>query len=132
MDSDGNEYDPSKVIVRVGDNFDSSLEEYSLDYQANKLMQEKNLKDDKKEYAKSIILKRCKIVTGTLSASGSIALKNQDDHYDTVIIDEAAQAVESSILIPLQYCCKRLILIGDHNQLPATIFSKTCEKYNYS
>lgn len=69
MDSDGNEYDPSKVIVRVGDNFDSSLEEYSLDYQANKLMQEKNLKDDKKEYAKSIILKRCKIVTGTLSAS---------------------------------------------------------------
>ena len=28
--------------------------------------------------------------------------------------------------------CKRLILIGDQNQLPATIFSKKCEKYNYN
>lgn len=52
--------------------------------------------------------------------------------FDTVIIDEAAQAVEVSTLIPLYYKCKRLILIGDPKQLPATIFSKICEKYNYS
>jgi senataxin len=35
-------------------------------------------------------------------------------------------------LIPLQYGCKRLILIGDPNQLPATVFSKTTEKLKYS
>ena len=27
--------------------------------------------------------------------------------------------------------CKRLILIGDPQQLPATIFSKKCEKFGY-
>lgn len=38
-----------------------------------------------------------------------IYLKN----FDTVIIDEAAQAVEISTLIPLKYGCRRLIMIGD-------------------
>ena len=34
-------------------------------------------------------------------------------------------------LIFLVKGCKRLILIGDPQQLPATIFSKKCEKYKY-
>ena len=41
-----------------------------------------------------------------------------------MLIDEAAQAVEASTLIPLKYGCRRLILIGDPEQLPATVFSQ--------
>ena len=51
--------------------------------------------------------------------------------FDTVLIDEAAQAVEMSTLIPLKYACRRLILVGDPNQLPATVFSDHAQKSNY-
>ena len=44
--------------------------------------------------------------------------------FETVIIDEAAQAVELSTLIPLKYGCKRCILVGDPQQLPATVKSQ--------
>ena len=36
-----------------------------------------------------------------------------------------------STLIPLKYACRRLILIGDPNQLPATVFSEYAMKHNY-
>lgn len=48
-----------------------------------------------------------------------------------MVIDEAAQAVEVSTLIPLKYNCERLILVGDPKQLSATVFSRTAIKYNY-
>ena len=47
------------------------------------------------------------------------------------MIDESGQAVEISSLIPLIYGCKRLILIGDPKQLPATVFSPVCLQHNY-
>lgn len=51
--------------------------------------------------------------------------------FETVIIDEAAQAVELSTLISLKYGCKRAILVGDPCQLPATVLSKTAIAYQY-
>lgn len=50
--------------------------------------------------------------------NGSIA------NFDTVILDEAAQATEPSSLIPLRYGCRKLVLVGDPRQLPATCLSK--------
>ena len=47
------------------------------------------------------------------------------------MIDESGQAVEISSLIPLIYSCKRLILIGDPKQLPATVFSPICLQNHY-
>ncbi|KAK4528105.1 hypothetical protein GAYE_SCF51G6039 [Galdieria yellowstonensis] len=43
--------------------------------------------------------------------------------FETVIIDEAAQATEPSCLIPFLFQVKRCVLIGDPQQLPATVFS---------
>ena len=34
-------------------------------------------------------------------------------------------------MIPLLYGCKRLILIGDPNQLPATVFSRKSIDHKY-
>ncbi len=45
----------------------------------------------------------------------------QDDifpSYDTVIIDEAARANPSDLLIPMSQARSRIILVGDHRQLP--------------
>ena len=40
-----------------------------------------------------------------------------------MLFDEAAQASELATLIPLQYGAKRVILVGDPQQLPATVVS---------
>ena len=74
------------------------------------------------------ILYQADVVGSTLSSSGKkqfldLAL-NDDILFDTCIIDEAAQATEPSCLIPLRLGCRRLVLVGDPRQLPATIHSK--------
>jgi senataxin len=48
--------------------------------------------------------------------------------FETVIIDESAQATEPSALIPLRYGCRRLVLVGDPRQLPATVLHKHAAK----
>ncbi|KAI7678681.1 hypothetical protein KC353_g22395, partial [Hortaea werneckii] len=51
--------------------------------------------------------------------------------FKTVIIDEAAQCVEMSSLIPLKYGCIKCIMVGDPKQLPPTVFSKEAAKFQY-
>ncbi|KAJ8248898.1 hypothetical protein GJAV_G00228960 [Gymnothorax javanicus] len=46
------------------------------------------------------------------------------DHFDLVVIDECAQALESACWIPLLKA-RKCILAGDHKQLPPTIKSHT-------
>lgn len=47
--------------------------------------------------------------------------------FDCVIIDEAAQALEAVCWIPILKSKKKLILAGDHLQLPPTIKSSNAE-----
>lgn len=58
------------------------------------------------------------------SANGSVT-------FDAIVIDEACQAVELSTLIPLRYSAKRVILVGDPNQLPPTVISKEASSFAY-
>ena len=44
--------------------------------------------------------------------------KNKDITYDTVIVDEAARANPGDLMIPLTQAKRRIILVGDHRQLP--------------
>lgn len=60
--------------------------------------------------AKEAILEEADIVCATLSGSGQDILAAYE--FETVIIDEAAQAIEMSCLIPLKYGCKRCIMVG--------------------
>ncbi|CAE8582721.1 unnamed protein product [Polarella glacialis] len=53
------------------------------------------------------------------------------EDFDTVIIDEASQGVEVSTLTPLKLGCRRLILVGDPKQLPATCFSEVAKNHDY-
>ena len=40
------------------------------------------------------------------------------------IIDEASQCVEPEALLPFKFGFKKLVMVGDHKQLPATVTSK--------
>eukprot|EP00474_Spongospora_subterranea_P006053 CRZ06511.1 hypothetical protein [Spongospora subterranea] len=72
------------------------------------------------------------VLVSTLSGSGSSIVSNAPHGFHTVIIDEAAQAQEVESLIPLQYSCRKLILVGDPRQLPATVISQAAEKNGLS
>ncbi len=47
--------------------------------------------------------------------------KNIIPSYDTVIIDEAARANPSDLIIPMVQGVNRIILVGDHRQLPQMV-----------
>jgi len=66
------------------------------------------------------ILNNAEIIFATNSGAGGDFLK--DIEFDTVFIDEAAQAMEPSSLIPMVKG-KQIIFAGDHKQLPPTILS---------
>ena len=53
-------------------------------------------------------------------ASGKEAsqAKADDLQYDTVIVDEAARANPLDLLIPMSQASSRILLVGDHRQLP--------------
>lgn len=47
--------------------------------------------------------------------------KSNNSVYDTVIIDEAARVGAMDLLIPMSQAKNRIILVGDHRQLPHMI-----------
>ncbi len=59
----------------------------------------------------------------TLSSSGSEKLEKLRGFIGCLIVDEAAQATEPEILIPLQSGVRKVLLIGDPCQLPSTTMS---------
>ncbi|KAI4602251.1 DEAD-box type RNA helicase [Pestalotiopsis sp. 9143b] len=77
------------------------------------------------------ILDSAHVLCSTLSGAGHEMLKSLNVEFETVIIDEAAQCVELSALIPLKYGCSKCILVGDPKQLPPTVLSQSAQKYGY-
>lgn len=72
------------------------------------------------------------LVFATLSGSASSILTKKGSYdvfekesalFDTVVIDEGAQATEPACLIPMTLGATRCILVGDPQQLPATVLS---------
>ncbi|QGW95334.1 nuclease [Aeromonas veronii] len=57
------------------------------------------------------------LVTGTCVGIGQRHIGIRDNQYDWVIIDEAARSIASELAIAMQVG-KRVLLVGDHQQLP--------------
>ena len=76
------------------------------------------------------ILSRADVVLGTLTSSSNDGpLKYlPDGHFDVTVIDECSQALETSCWI-VAASAKKLILAGDHLQLPPTNCRKRLPKY---
>ena len=71
------------------------------------------------------ILSRADIITATLVGANHYTVRNLK--YGTVVIDEAAQAIEPACWIPVLKA-EKLIMAGDHYQLPPTIKSSEAAK----
>ena len=66
-----------------------------------------------------------RVVLATLHGAGGYQLRNEE--FDVVIIDEASQALEAQCWIPLS-SAKKVVLAGDHLQLPPTVKSSPHNK----
>ncbi|KAK7188101.1 hypothetical protein DPSP01_001642 [Paraphaeosphaeria sporulosa] len=68
------------------------------------------------------LIRGSKVVLATLHGAGGFHLKGQE--FDVVIVDEASQALEAQCWVPLMWVkASKLVLAGDHLQLPPTIKS---------
>ncbi|KAN0039852.1 hypothetical protein ACTA71_007089 [Dictyostelium dimigraforme] len=93
----------------------------------------KELRIDLKNREKSLIqqvIKNSNVILSTNTGASDSSLKDIDS-FDWVVIDECAQALEASCWIPIQKGNK-LLLAGDHQQLPPTIHSMEAAKMGLS
>ena len=74
------------------------------------------------------------IILSTLNSSQGVSLDVLHDDLSKrcLIIDEASQCCEPESFLPLVYkSITKVIMIGDHLQLPATVISNKAQKLNY-
>ncbi|KAJ4482134.1 SEN1 N terminal-domain-containing protein [Lentinula aciculospora] len=101
-----------------------------LDNLRDKHTSESRKMDTARRRARDEVLRESDVICSTLSGTGHENLEQYE--FEMVIIDEAAQAIELSSLIPLKYRCRRCIMVGDPQQLPPTVISMEASKYQYN
>lgn len=74
------------------------------------------------------LIRQAQILIVTLSSSGGEKIEQVRNDIACLIVDEAAQATEPSLLIAFQTGVDKVMLIGDPYQLPATTISPDCNK----
>lgn len=127
------------------DNYEKSriLEEELRKLRQKRLMitqQIDKLKDKQRDNSRTLdalrrrfrveVLQEADVICSTLSGAGHDILE-QFDGFEMIVIDEAAQSIELSSLIPLKYKCKRCVMVGDPQQLPPTVLSQEARRYGY-
>lgn len=78
------------------------------------------------------LLRKAQIVFCTLVASGRKNLSKIIEKFDTVILDEASQALIPATIIPFKFKPQLFILVGDPQQLPATVNSLEARQCGYA
>ncbi len=90
--------------------------------EAKKIMKEV---EQTEQYISEDILSRAQVITATLVGANHYSVRHL--RYETIVIDEAAQALEPASWIPILKG-QNIILAGDHCQLPPTIKSSEAAK----
>jgi predicted DNA helicase len=77
-------------------------------------------------------LSDAQFIFGTLSSFGSeVIVNNLVGEVDVCVVDEAAQAIEVSSLIPFRFRPKKIVLVGDPQQLPAVVKSTAARRAGF-
>lgn len=77
--------------------------------------------EENQEVVRTSLKKYCFVYSATLQQSAGEeirAAKGKKLEYDTVIVDEAARANPCDLMISMAQARSRIILVGDHRQLP--------------
>lgn len=101
------------------------------DIRREEMVKETRMRDFSRRQIQDQKLESAQIVCATLSGSSHGVLASLMLQFDAVIIDEAAQSIELSSLIPLKYGCRKCVMVGDPNQLPPTVLSQAAANLNY-
>lgn len=91
----------------------------------------RKLLDDARQMESGLVnhlLDSAEVICATLTGMNAELLGDRE--FDLVVIDEAAQATEPSCWIPLLRS-RRLVLAGDHCQLPPTVVSKEARREGF-
>ncbi|CDR96420.1 regulator of nonsense transcripts, putative [Babesia bigemina] len=114
--------------LRIGFGSESLLQEESLKrlakYGRYKSLKESGYYKEANSLRMAMIteaIRQHQVIIATCVGSGNDILSSYSFPY--VVIDECAQSIEASNLIPIGKGCKQLVLIGDHKQLRPTIIS---------
>lgn len=81
--------------------FAGGHERHTMPWGESLLQGERAANMSERDRAKAAVLEEAQIVCSTLSFSGSRSFAQMKRKFDVVVIDEAAQAVEPSVLIPI-------------------------------
>ncbi|MFD0749050.1 AAA domain-containing protein [Mucilaginibacter calamicampi] len=73
------------------------------------------------EFISDDVISKAQVITATLVGANHYTIKNLK--FNTVVIDEAGQALEPAAWIPILKA-QRLVMAGDHLQLPPTVKSQ--------
>lgn len=129
------EFKLARNMLKEADNIRKQALKYKRNFGASEREQRQNLlkeaKNIKKEAAqiekhiKSTLLQQVQVICTTLIGCYHPDIAHKT--YSTVIIDEATQAIEPASWIPVTQA-KRVILAGDHHQLPPTVKSVKASK----
>ncbi|MCB0100966.1 MAG: AAA family ATPase [Anaerolineales bacterium] len=98
----------------------------SLREESKQLLNEANQIE---EQVVASILNGARVVCAT--ATGLDPERLRGNRFDWVIMDEASQSTEPAAWIPLQYA-ERLVLAGDHCQLPPTVLSNEAARGGFN
>jgi superfamily I DNA and/or RNA helicase len=77
------------------------------------------------QYITEDLLSKAQVITATLVGANHYTIRHL--RYDTIVIDEAGQALEPACWIPILKG-KKVIMAGDHCQLPPTIKSEAAAR----
>jgi ATP-dependent RNA/DNA helicase IGHMBP2 len=117
-----------KKLKRKAGEFREMAHKYKRNYGPAEREQRKALFDEARSLMKDVdriegniladLLSRAQVITATLVGANHPVIRDRE--FDTAVIDEAGQALEPASWIPALKT-RRLILAGDHCQLPPTV-----------
>ncbi len=138
MENQMAEHDSMKEVKRLkkqAQEFKNMAHKYKRNFGRAEQQQRKLLFDEaykimkdverSEQYVMDDVIARAQVITATLVGANHFSVRNQQ--YDIAIIDEAGQALEPSCWIPILKA-KKVVLAGDHCQLPPTIKSQVAAK----
>lgn len=142
LDQKTNEHPSSKEIKKLkrqAAEFKDMAHKYKRNFGKAERDQRKALFDEAKNIMRSVeqtekyivedILSKAQVITATLVGANHYSVKHLS--YGSVFIDEAGQSLEPACWIPILKA-RKLILAGDHCQLPPTVKSEQAAKAGLS
>ncbi len=125
------DYQEARALRKSAEQFKEAAAEYKSSFGGAEREQRRRLREEAKEmydqadrlerYASDQLIERAQVITATLVGTAGRAVRHL--LYDTVFIDEAAQALEPACWIAIARA-DRVVLAGDHHQLPPTVKSE--------